>query len=77
MVGVVVSHSSHGGPPSTFTSLKNDKIPHVPHGEDIKGLLSICPNDDYAYEMTLLLVKEVIEANRYKNMGDFKAWGGR
>ena len=52
-------------------SMKNDQKSQLLHEEYLKGLLSIYPNDDYACEMILLLAKEVIEVNRYKNMGGF------
>ena len=56
-------------------SMKNDQKSQLLHEEYVKGLLSIYPNDDYACEMTSLLAKEVIETNRYKNMGGFSKLG--
>ena len=55
--------------------MKNDQKSQLLHEEYLKGLLSIYPNDDYACEMILLLAKEVIEVNRYKNMGGFSKVG--
>ena len=72
---LVILHSLPGGPRSILTALKNDQKSQLLHEEYVKGLLSIYPNDDYACEMTSLLAKEVIETNRYKNMGGFSKLG--
>ena len=56
-------------------SMKNDQKSQLPHEENVKGLLSIHPNDDYECKMFLLLAKEVIGVNRYKNMDGFSKLG--
>ena len=72
---LVIIHRSHDGSPSVLMSMKNDQKSQLPHEENVKGLLSIHPNDDYECKMFLLLAKEVIEVNRYKNMGGFSKVG--
>ena len=56
-------------------SMKNDQKSQLLHEEYVKKLFSIYPNDDYACKMILLLVKEVNEVNRYKNMDGFSELG--
>lgn len=41
----------------------------------MNGLLSIQPNGNYASEMALLLVKEVIEVSGYKIYGRLQSFG--
>ena len=72
---LVIIHRSHDGSPSLLMSMKNDQKSQLPHEENVKGLLSIHPNDDYECKMFLLLAKEVIEVNRYKNMDGFSKLG--
>lgn len=75
LVELVVSHSLHGGTPSTLISLKNNQKSQLLHEEDASGLLSIYPNGNYAPEMALLLVKEVIEVSGYKIYGRLQSFG--